>query len=312
MIHRFLFPITLVLLFILNSCCYRQLEGQEKFQVGGIEVVECVGGVSSDMEKVFKRKNVTSAIIINGAHVDKDYDFKIEEDNFRERLKLYLPNKDDNRIVIIDVEGDYMHNMRHSKSKAERMKIMNHYIKIYKFAKKYRPKSQFGFYGFPFREYWSRNDKWIASNNEIIPLLKTVDVLFPSVYDFYTDKIRADGLNLDTEYVKANIQEALRIGSIVNKPVYPFVWHRYHPSNKKNGMQPIPGEEFVRHIQAIANSRYENNHVTGIVWWSAEKYYFNVSEEGIRTRNKNNEFDKVFNDSSYDYLGYIIEGLKQE
>lgn len=82
-----------------------------------------------------------------------------------------------------------------------------------------------------------------------------VDVLTPSLYDFYAGD--------DTEgYVAEMIAEARRIGG--GRKVYPFVWPEYHDSNAADGGKTIPIDEWRAHVRRILRQ------ADGCVLWNAD------------------------------------------
>lgn len=101
-----------------------------------------------------------------------------------------------------------------------------------------------GFYGFPLRAYWDgiqyasnitngsprtqfisdsfRFERWNSRNSLIREYLAPhVDAVYPSLYSFYTD----DSFQ---QYFRANLAQAYTWG----KPVAPFIWPGFHPSQK--------------------------------------------------------------------------------
>ena len=110
---------------------------------------------------------------------------------------------------------------------------MNKLIQIIRWFKNEAPQyTKVGYYAAgPNRQYWPAQDpvasspafvKWQGSNDFLAPLIAETGALYPSLYTFYND--RAGWV----KYAKANIAEAKRIGG--GKPVYPFIWPRYHES----------------------------------------------------------------------------------
>lgn len=100
-------------------------------------------------------------------------------------------------------------------------------------VKKYASNVKIGFYGIPAREYWaSLADKssleyrnWTKNNEQYAPLIKEVDVLFPSLYTFYPIPWQWE------RYAIENIRQAKKYG----KPVYAFLWPQYHDSTILKG-----------------------------------------------------------------------------
>lgn len=115
-----------------------------------------------------------------------------------------------------------------------------------------------GFYGLvPERNYWAsikggnKNASWKASNAELMAFSESVDIIFPSLYTFYTNK--EDWKRYAIEHLK----EAKRYG----KPVYAFLWPLYHESNYWHRHQYI-GDDYWR-LQLETVSQYAD----GIVLW---------------------------------------------
>ncbi|MBM4393526.1 MAG: hypothetical protein FJ090_20575 [Deltaproteobacteria bacterium] len=132
-----------------------------------------------------------------------------------------------------------------------------------------RPDLRFGYYGIPVRTYWDRDAAWHARNDALLPILDASDVVFPSVYDFYTDADIAEAEDLS--YVRDNVGEALRLAG--GKDVLPYVWHRYHDSNATVGGRLIGEDEFKAHVGAVFEAEVEGARAAGVVWWGADRYF---------------------------------------
>lgn len=127
-----------------------------------------------------------------------------------------------------------------------------------------RPEIRYGFYSITIeRNYWDaisgdagKIAAWQARNNARQELNNDCDLMFPSLYTFYDDQ---EGI---LEYMKRNLDEQRRL--TLRKPVYPFVWPRYHNSNQTLGGQEIPASYWAR----IVNEVYAHG-VDGVVFWDA-------------------------------------------
>ena len=129
-----------------------------------------------------------------------------------------------------------------------------------------------GYYSvLPVRNYWdalkgpgsSEYQNWQSLNQRAMDLASHVDVLFPSLYTFYADYDYRDGSPRLSErgrwvqYAVANLSEARRFG----KPILPFIWPRYHPSEPW-AYQEI-GDEFWRlQLETV------KEHADGVVIWA--------------------------------------------
>jgi hypothetical protein len=101
------------------------------------------------------------------------------------------------------------------------------------------------------------------------------------VYDFYVSK--GNYKRGDVEYVEENIQEALAMGIRIDKPVYPFIWHRYHSTEGKipNGL--IKPNEFKEHVKAVIKTEVDGKRVEGVVWWGSHYIKFVRDNKQFKT-----------------------------
>lgn len=145
-------------------------------------------------------------------------------------------------------------------SKAEVQETMQKVIQIIAWMKSEAPKLGIGVYAFPpIRDYWTpvrqlpgSMSSWREQNEFLRPVAEKADFLAPSLYTFYDD------IPGWIKYANASIVEAQRFG----KPVYPFLWTRYHVSNKKLKFSFIPGDFWRTQLQTIRASGAQ-----GVVLW---------------------------------------------
>jgi hypothetical protein len=94
---------------------------------------------------------------------------------------------------------------------------------------------------------------WQTKNDRIRTLADEVDIFFPSLYTYGTDR---------DAWVKsaiAIIKEAQRYPG--NKPVYVFLWPQYHDSNSTIGLQFLPADYWKRQLETA------KQYADGIVIW---------------------------------------------
>lgn len=124
-----------------------------------------------------------------------------------------------------------------------------------------------GFYGLvPIRDYWgaisgsdtNKYKQWISENRSIEGIVESVDLIFPSLYTFYTNQEEWE------QYAIENIRVARKYG----KPVYVFLWPMYHDSTNLKG-QYIP-KDFWR-FQLETCKKYAD----GIVIWGGWREEWN-------------------------------------
>ena len=112
----------------------------------------------------------------------------------------------------------------------------------------------------PQRAYWQAiqpenspaHRRWQRENDAVRSIAEYVDIIFPSLYTFYSkedDWVR---------YAVANLREARRIAP--GKPVYCFLWPQFHDSTRR-AYELLPAEYWKRQLgtcQGLAD---------GIVIW---------------------------------------------
>jgi hypothetical protein len=159
--------------------------------------------------------------------------------------------------VVIDIEhwplkGD-PDEVRRSLSK---------YMTVLQWFKEAAPGLAVGYYGAPpLGDYWktlnSPTSKAWASfageNDRLRPLAGAVDILFPSLYTFYTDR---GGW---VRYAYGQIAEARRYGN--GKPVYVFLWPQYHDSNPSLKGAFLPADYWRLQLQMA------KQYADGIIIW---------------------------------------------
>lgn len=248
-----------------------------------------------EMDKFIKSQNITKVEYINDAQFFGKEPYTFDPKLLEKQIEIAVPSPKATGIVYIDIEGSYLDDIMNKGTQIESFKkSIKLYIDVIKFAKKCRPNVKWGYYYIPYTAYWNRTQDFYGKLKKIEPLIKVCDVFFPSLYTFYEDT----DLALENEkYVIENTKEMIKVGLHYKKPVIIFVWHRYHPSNKKLGMESLPEKAFLTHIERIVNTTYQGKKVDGIVWWGADDYFFRQNTNGVIKEFKGTEKDfKVYND----------------
>ena len=124
------------------------------------------------------------------------------------------------------------------------------------------PSVAFGVYGtVPVPDYWrairdpasAEFQSWQQDNDRLERISDRVDALFPSIYTFYPDR---QGW---VTYAIAQISEARRKAN--GKPVYAFLWPRYHESNLLLGNRPLDPDYWELQLNTVAQ------YADGVVIW---------------------------------------------
>lgn len=159
--------------------------------------------------------------------------------------------------VVIDIE--------HWPLKGESSRVQNSlekYMTVLQWFKEAAPGLAVGFYGAPpLRDYWRSirppaSKEWQSfsgDNDRLRPLAEAVDVLFPSLYTFYTDQ---GGW---VRFAYGQIKEARRHGG--GKPVFVFLWPQYHDSNRALAGTYLPADYWRLELETA------RQYADGVVLW---------------------------------------------
>lgn len=205
------------------------------------------------------------------------------------RIKSAAHRAGHEEMVVLDIEHWKLVNDNHDVNSES----LSKYIKVLEWFREFEPDIKLGFYGHPpIMDYWRAIDakpkhdrnEWMQENNQIRPLAESVDILFPSLYTFYTDR---EGW---VRYAKAQVSEARRIAP--GKPIYVFIWPQYHSSNKLLGCQYVP-DDFWRLQLKVASQLADG----AIIWggwdvckqangrelnWDADASWWHVTRDFIK------------------------------
>jgi len=163
-------------------------------------------------------------------------------------------------VVVLDYEGIKAYGV----SKDKYRRDIQEYVKMAQAFKSGSGAdgSKVGFYEVPPIADWGRVihggvDPSLRADNDLLkPLVEAVDVIFPSMYTWDPD------VNVWLNAASVTIAEARRISQ--GKPVYVFVWPRYHEFNKTLSHQLIPADMWRRELE------YIYKYADGIVIWDGD------------------------------------------
>lgn len=164
---------------------------------------------------------------------------------------------DSGKIVILDIEHWPLQG-----SATAVQENLTKYLTVLRWFREAAPQVEVGYYGtVPIRDYWrSLKDPtrpehmaWSTENARLRPLALAVDALFPSLYTFYDDH---DGWR---KFAIAQIAEARRYGG--GKPVYVFLWPKFHDSNRWLKDTYLPADFWKLELETA------REHADGVVIW---------------------------------------------
>lgn len=249
------------------------------------------------MDKYIEDFNLTKVQFVNDAQFFGKEPYTFDPKLLTKEIERAVPNPNEKGIAYIDLEGKYLDDIMNMGTQIKSFqKSLKLYIEVIQFAKKMRPNTKWGYYYIPYTTYWNRSHNFYGKLKKIEPLIKECDVLFPSLYTFYEEKDNNFALE-NEKYVIENTKEMIKVSQYYHKPILVFVWHRYHPSNKKVGSDSLPEKVFLTHIERIVKTSYQGKKVDGIVWWGADDYSFRQNDPAVLKEFKGTDKEfKLYND----------------
>jgi len=198
-----------------------------------------------------------------------------------------IPNPNDSGFLVLNWEGEGLKELFAQKNNVRFSNYIQQYVDALRFVKKLRPQIKCAYYNIPFPRYESTDRTHLQRIDKLNKIIREQDFLAPSMYIRYPN---SNTKNRD--YIEANIGFALRTAKKYNKPIYPFVWHRVNPIDKRNAWQLVSLNIFRETIKEILNANYDNKKVDGIFWWHSEN---NIYSKRATT----GEFETVINRDQY-------------
>lgn len=291
--------------------CFFQNNAQEIKNDLSSKLLISLNEYGSLMTDFIIKNNLKEVRYVNDAQFLSKVKYEFDVELLKTEIERAVPNKNDSTIVYIDLEGEYLDNLINKNIEDDTFKkSLKLYIDILQFAKDMRPNAKWGYYYLPFSTYWNRNSNFYNKHLKIKKIIEQCDILFPSLYTFYEEK-SVEWKKENEEYLKYNINNFIKIKKYYNKPVYVFIWHRYHNSNPNVGMSFIPKKIFQKQIKLIINSIFEHQKIDGIVWWGADNYSFRQKDKTILKEFKGGELGyKIYNDKKlYQYIKIVEETI---
>ncbi|WP_286727585.1 MULTISPECIES: hypothetical protein [Sphingobacterium] len=240
--------------------------------------------VKGQMDFVKKNRLEVYKLINQSQFVTND---QLDEEKLRKEVIRRFPNTSSSGYAVLDWEGKAMDALISQKDEGTFKMYIGEFVRALKIAKKLRPNVKWGFYALPYRQYWNINDTFRNKNYRLVEILKNQDFIEPSLYTFYPEAVSRKS---NSEYIHKNISLALELGRKYNKPVYAFIWHRVHPSNKKYSEEQIPLSVFEEEIAQMLSS-YNGYKISGLMWWHSENY-------SCLNRSKSRVYAKEYEDIS--------------
>lgn len=269
-----------------------------------------LGKIGSNAENYLKQTGAEEVGFLDeGQFIAKTGDkYFLDVALLQKEINRAVPDKNQKGIVYINLEMPFPD--MQGKDNRLAIKAMNYCLAVLKYAKKARPNIKWGFYAIPFTSVWGANQEFFNAQNKFAPLLKECDIFFPSLYTFYSDPAT---LLINGNYLNYNLEGVIKLGIKYNKPVYIFMWHRYHNSNKKESMKEIPDNIWNDQIETVASQNVNGKFVDGILWWGADTYFYERPEAANMKKEYNGSLDSFikYNDEKLIKKAKIINQVLQ-
>lgn len=225
---------------------------------------------SKDQIHFVNKNNIDAAVLIYQQYFVTNNE--LDEIKLRKNIDKLVSRKDFSGYVILNWEGFGYSALVNSQSdnNVRFSKYLKQFIKSIDIVKEMRPNVKISYFDFPQRRVDKRTLKqWYRFADGLLPLFNKLDFFSPCLYSNYLDSKEREG-NLSR--IDINLSFALEYGKLLNKPVYPFMWHRINPSGSKYRYALIPEKQFAKEISYVLDFKKDDEKVAGIIWWQSEQY----------------------------------------
>ncbi|MBB4806184.1 hypothetical protein HNP38_001456 [Chryseobacterium defluvii] len=272
--------VNLLFCLLISTSCNSQKNKNEKNELAAIpkenvKVLYQLGVLSNDTKKQFNTYGFEEINFVDESCFFSKEKFVVDAVKLRQKIKEIFPDAGKAGYAYINLESPYIEMIRDKEAgDPEFKKALAYFIQIVRICKEERPMIKWGFYAVPFTTFWEIYTGYFRKNDKISALLKEVDVFYPSMYMFYdedVDMIKSIG---NDNYLEKNTENAISLSIKYKKPVFPFILHRYHPSNAKVGWKQMDDLKWKNYISGISSAEVNKKHVDGIVWWGADDFFY--------------------------------------
>lgn len=255
------------------------------------------------------QQNIATAKMIGQSSIVAKNSLNVDSNLLVTSIRKIYPDKSAAGVCILDWEGEALEILTNNHSgNQDYQKIATQFRRAIMIAKQERPNVQWGIYGLPFRTV-TANEKWQNQCYQLRDLLKYVDVICPSLYMIYSERVVSRSYN--EKYIENNLRIALELGKELNKPVLPFVWPRWQGKGA-SFMTLVPMDAFSAYVKKIMGAEVNGNRPAGVVFWDGEVYYYKQKQPQMLKEAPNLESFVQRHDSQVIiYSDQILKALKR-
>ncbi|MBT2622941.1 MULTISPECIES: hyaluronidase [Chryseobacterium] len=290
---RFLCMFLLIFNLLFSVFLPNQKNNLDVKQAKNLDLLFLVEPDSDSQLKFSKDNNLKTYMIFYQQFFVKDE--KFNEEMLRNQIETKFPDVNSTGFAVLDWEGKALKSFQQQKDPGMVDYYKGEFLKAIRFAKKLRPNVKWGFYHLNYLNYSGTIQTFKSQNDNLIPLIKEVDFLAPSLYVYNPGLLHNRG---NQNYIKNKLIQALQYGDQYNKPVYPFIWNRTTSKDEGANFSLIPVEYFAQVVELISETSYKNQKAKGVFWWHSEGYsYRNINKlKAVKM-----EYSKVNNTKDYQY-----------
>lgn len=223
---------------------------------------------------------------IGHAYIDPRGQNSIDYDLLKSKVLKQYPVGNETDFLILDIENQVFRDLK-SKNYRKRQSASNKLIAMIKLVKKLRPNLKVSLYGVPFRFNYQFQKKQ-HFDDVILPLMKEMDFLSPDLY--FSNSCDEQNTSSYLANLKENLGLFVSYSKKANKPLYPFIWYKVDPYNKRSGNSTICKERMDLLLTTLNSFSNDNNVIKGVLWW--ENWYKGIEKDRAKLTDNVLKFTK--------------------
>ncbi|WP_242916762.1 T9SS type A sorting domain-containing protein [Pontibacter liquoris] len=205
-------------------------------------------------------------IMTQGNIVYSSTNSKYDPAKVKDFILRFYPDVNTTENLVLDWEAGPYADLRDypvtdSRFKTAEATLLNLLSEI----RKYRPHLKLSYYMLPYRTW----NEWQAANynapGKLDNIMASVDFIAPSLYFLFADE--EVGRTRNMQYMKDNLDMAMKYGQKYGKPVYPFLWHRVHFRSPLYGKAIVQEGVYTDYVKYMKDYSYNGAKLKGMYWW---------------------------------------------
>jgi len=223
----------------------------------------------------------------NSGEVDGRYD----EAKFRREVERIVPAAWGGPVSL-DFEGRWLAWLSEDPSSVEFQRGEAAMLELIRVAREVRPNAKWSVYGVPTLRAFVASPTgstvgWHLGSEESKAralergraarrVVQACDWVAPTIYDLHDTERLPRHAPAQVARVEALVGLAVELAE--GRPVYPFVWHRVHPSSREDGLKLMSNAQF---INGQVRPSLEAG-ASGVIWWGADRLHIRRGTIGGR------------------------------